>query len=73
MNDADRIEQQVGQPDETPHEAQRSLAGVLLSDINTVATTVVSAVAGTYAIKKVLSGGDDAPKGGGDQDASPPA
>ena len=41
------IEQHGHQPDETPQEAQRSLAGVLLSDINTVATTVVSAVAGT--------------------------
>jgi hypothetical protein len=54
---------------ETPTLERRSLFGVLAGDVNTVAT----AVAGAYAIKKILDGDADGPKKGGDQDdPSPP-
>ncbi|HSS88973.1 MAG TPA: hypothetical protein VLL69_06625 [Streptosporangiaceae bacterium] len=69
MNDEEQVEQR-DTPDVAASEAQRNLATILLTDVNTVTTTVVSAVGGAYAIKKVLGG--DRPKRGGDQGGDPP-
>jgi hypothetical protein len=64
-NDPDLQIQEPGIPPAEPlQESKRSLADVLLSDLNTVAVTTVSTVAGAYALKKILGGGS----GGGDGD-----
>lgn len=58
---------QAGGPDDgtrpeaaQPPEAQRSLGAVLAGDVNTVAVAAASAVAGGYAVKRVLGKAPDA-------------
>jgi hypothetical protein len=65
-NDADQIQiQEPGVPPaEPPQECKRSLADVLGSDLNTIAVATASAVAGAYAVKKILGGGPDDKDGG---------
>lgn len=70
MNENERIEQR-DTPDVAAGSAQRNLATVLLNDVNTVTTTVVSAVAGAYAIKKILGGKPDGGNEGKGNDSGP--
>jgi hypothetical protein len=68
MKDEERIERR-DTSDVVAGSAQRNLTTVLLNDVNTVTTTVVSAVGGAYAIKKILGGKPDGGKG---DDPGPP-
>ena len=62
-----------GQRDALPSDVeQRSLLGTLGGDLNTIVTSTIQAVAGTYAVKRIWNSGGDG-KDGGDQDVSPPA
>jgi hypothetical protein len=65
-NDEDRAQEQGVPAAETQQVAERSLVTLLAGDLNTVGTTVVSAVAGAYAVKRVLGGKADQ---GGDGDS----
>ena len=71
MKDEERIEQR-DTSDVVAGSAQRNLTTVLLNDVNTVTTTVVSAVGGAYAIKKILGGKPDGGDGGKGDDPGPP-
>lgn len=66
-HDADPDQEPVVQLPEPPQEIHRNLASILLHDLNTVAVTTVSAIAGAYTAKKILGGGrDDKGNDGGD-------
>lgn len=59
INDADPDPEPIVPPAELPQESKRNLTSVLLSDLNTVAVTTVSAITGAYAVKRVMGRGSD--------------